>query len=938
MNDQVRQLFHELADMPPEERERVFAAQGVSTELRAEVQSLLTFDSGGESVTACVGRAAEALLNSSGSIEADEYCGPYRLIRLLGSGGMGAVYFAERTDGEIQQRVAIKVLRPGAERSSWQERFLRERQILANLNHPGIARLLDAGHTANGQPYIVMEYLDGTPIDEYAASLTLRAKLKLFLEVSEAVSYAHRNLIIHRDLKPSNILVGADGRPKLLDFGIAKIMEAGLDQTQTREVLLTPAFASPEQIRGQAQTTSGDVYSLGAVLYALVTGQSPHAAGPVWETDAAPASRLNRDLPRDIDFILGKALRNEPEERYPSVEAFAEDVRAFLEWRPVRARSGDVWYRTRKFVRRYRVLVAAAILTVTGLSAGLYVANRERALAERRFLQVRQMATKWIDLDQDIRALRNSLPARKRIISTALEYLARIGAEAGGDRDLALEMAAAYLQVARLQGVPEESNVGQFAEAELSLRKADALADAALSAAPRDPRALGIAARIAYNRMALASFQDRYQDELTHASKVIARLDELSGAKAAVPDYNVLFEEAKRHSTQAEASLRTGADPFRPPAVSSPPTFAGGQLRAWGYNEYGQLGIGTFADAVTPGAAGGPAFTSIATGWVHSLALRSDGTVWAWGRSSNGQLGLGSLTSSAVPRRVPRLGRVVTIASGFDHSFAIDSEGAAWAWGANFTGQLGIGSKADSTLPVRIPGLSHVVSIDGGGAHSIAALADGTVWTWGYNSNGQLGASTGDTTHPVQVRGLSGVTAVAAGGAFSLALKSDGTVWGWGMNWSGQLGDGSNSDTVSPVRAAGLTRIVAIAAGDAYTLALKADGTVWAWGDGKEGELGIGPYVTARVPMRITGLSDVVAVSASSHQRVGHSLAVKADGSVWAWGANWSGQLGNGNTADSNVPIQVPGIRNAAQVSAGGSHSLVLVRPDSSSRAQIPTK
>ena len=189
---------------------------------------------------------------------------------------MGSVYLAERADGEVEQRVAIKLIGPRRSEPTFVDRFLRERQILATLSHPAIARLLDVGRTDDGQPYLAMEYVDGVPIDAYAAKLDLRGKLALFLKACEAVSYAHRNLVIHRDLKPSNILVETSGELKLLDFGIARMLDATMDQTVTQERILTPAFASPEQVRGTAQATASDIYSLGAVLYLLLTGQSPH--------------------------------------------------------------------------------------------------------------------------------------------------------------------------------------------------------------------------------------------------------------------------------------------------------------------------------------------------------------------------------------------------------------------------------------------------------------------------------------------------------------------------------------------------------------------------------------------------------------------------------------------------------------------------------------
>jgi serine/threonine protein kinase len=234
-----------------------------------------------------------------------------------------------------------------------------------------------------------MEYVEGVPIDVYAEHIQFRDKLKLFLRVCEGVSHAHRRLIIHRDLKPSNILVDSSGQPKLLDFGIAKLLDETGEPTKTIERLLTPNYASPEQLRGMAQTTATDIYSLGAVLYKLLTGSSPHEAGALEIVMGArqipEPTRLNPSLPTDMDYILRKALRTEAEERYASVDTFANDIQALLDWRPIEARSGDVWYRTRRFLRRYWLPVAAVTVAIISLSAGLYVANRQRTVAQRVF-------------------------------------------------------------------------------------------------------------------------------------------------------------------------------------------------------------------------------------------------------------------------------------------------------------------------------------------------------------------------------------------------------------------------------------------------------------------------------------------------------------------------------------------------------------------------
>jgi serine/threonine-protein kinase len=393
MQAEIETLFHALADLSPAEREEEFAKRCTPPDVRAEVEAMLSFDSGPDhSLTESVADAAQTTLHSVAETQVATRCGPYLLIRLLGRGGMGSVYLAERADGEVNQRVAVKLLSYGADDPAFRERFLRERQILATLNHAGIARLVDAGHIPTGQPYLVMEYVDGMPIDEYAGGLDLRAKLKLFLEVCDAVSYAHRNLVIHRDLKPSNILVDRDGRPKLLDFGIAKILDpshsASQERTMTAVQALTPQYASPEQVRGEPITTATDVYSLGAVLYKLLTSRYPyefpvHTASAVEHTvcEMQPAPpRVSADL----DTILLMALRKEPARRYLSVQQFAEDIDRAISDRPVRARPDTMRYRTAKFIRRHRFGVAGASLAVAALIAAVGIAAHEASLAERQ--------------------------------------------------------------------------------------------------------------------------------------------------------------------------------------------------------------------------------------------------------------------------------------------------------------------------------------------------------------------------------------------------------------------------------------------------------------------------------------------------------------------------------------------------------------------------
>jgi tetratricopeptide (TPR) repeat protein len=523
MREELVALFHEVADLSPTEREAYYASRLIPSSLRDELERLLRFDTESTLADRIAGAAGEFLQAESNSVEASVW-GPYRVTRLLGQGGMGAVYLARRADGEVEQQVAIKVVRGGPGLPGFQRRFLEERRILASLNHPGIARLLDAGRTGDGEPYLVMEYIDGVAIDAYCSKLDLRGVLNLFLLVCEAVSYAHRNLIIHRDLKPSNILIDPAGQPKLLDFGIAKIVDDA-EATRTLVRVLTPEYASPEQMRGEARSTATDIYSLGAVLYKLLTGTAPNSPDSVEESVTVPASRIKPDLPHDIDFILRKALRAEPEERYASADAFAADIRAFLENRPVRARAGNAWYRTRKFVRRYWVPVTAGAVAVIGLSTGLYLANRERSIAEQRFRQVRQLANKIFDIDVAIRNTPGTTKARQLIVSTSLEYLQKVGAEAHGDKDLTLEIGSAYVQLAQVQGVPVNSNLGQFASADESLRKADQLVESLLKSDGRNGQALLTSATIAHDRMVLADSQNKREESLAQALRSAEKMD-----------------------------------------------------------------------------------------------------------------------------------------------------------------------------------------------------------------------------------------------------------------------------------------------------------------------------------------------------------------------------------------------------------------------------
>ncbi|GEM_PF-727460 len=354
-----------------------------------------------------------------------------------------------------------------------------------------------------------------------------------------------------------------------------------------------------------------------------------------------------------------------------------------------------------------------------------------------------------------------------------------------------------------------------------------------------------------------------------------------------------------------------------------------GTVWAWGNNDYGQLGDGTTQAHSTPARVLGlTGVEEIGGGAYCSFARRGDGTVWAWGRNDLGQLGDGTTQDHFTPAQVLGLTGAVEVACGGRHCLVRKGDGTVWAWGCNDLGQLGDGMATSRSVPAQVRDLAGVVAVAGGEHHSLAVKSDGTAWAWGYNNIGQLGdGTTTNRATPARVQNLTELVAVAAGKYHSLAAKNNGTVWAWGGNWRGQLGDGTTTDCSTPVRVSGLTEVVAVAAGGYHSLAIKSDGTVWAWGDNGYGQLGDGTVTRRILPVRVkdiggTGyLTGVVAVSCGVY----HSLAVKSDGTVCAWGSNGSGQLGDGTTANRRTPVQVAGMTEAAAVAGGDAHSLTLM-------------
>ncbi len=406
--NRVNELFLGAVDQPAESRAAWLDAQcDGDFELRLEVESLLQADApsdAGRSVARVVSTAiADSAINSP--VAAMQTLGPYRILHEIGQGGMATVFLAVREGGDFEQRVAIKVVR-GVFGGDALRRFRAERQILASLEHPSIARLLDGGETADGIPYLAMEYVDGVPIDQYCRErrLSIRERLQLFCRVCDAVSHAHRNLVIHRDIKPSNILITGDGTPKLLDFGIARLVAddglPGTPLTVTGMRVLTPEYASPEQVRGEPITTAADVYSLGVLLFELLTGHRPLAFAtrhtseierivctvePRRPSTAVESSRESRQLAGDLDTIVLTTLRKEASRRYASASDLAEDIRRHLDGRPVIARQPTWSYRSSRFVRRHRAGVAVAVVfaAVVFSFAGALVLQNRRVRAER---------------------------------------------------------------------------------------------------------------------------------------------------------------------------------------------------------------------------------------------------------------------------------------------------------------------------------------------------------------------------------------------------------------------------------------------------------------------------------------------------------------------------------------------------------------------------
>jgi hypothetical protein len=515
----MQELFEAAAELPTSERQRFIVEQTADdVAMRQQLEALLSAEAAPNTrFDRAVGSVAAAVATGSPH---QKSVGAYEVIGELGHGGMGAVYLAQRADKQFEKKVAIKMARFAAESSMLLQRFQHERQILATLEHSNIARLLDGGETEDGMPYIVMEYVEGLSVCEYAEKrkLDLRSRIEMFLKIAAAVQHAHQALVIHRDLKPSNILVTDAGEPKLLDFGIAKLMEPGVtgfgQNTSTGMRMMTPDYASPEQVRGQQVTTATDVYSLGAVLFELLTGAKPHTLTEYTATEIdrviceTPIERPSRAAARmggatrafsaDLDIIILKAMHREPQRRYESVAHLADDLRRYIDGLPVLARGDSPAYRAARFLQRHKLgALAAAVLLLTllgGIAATTWQARQaknEARRADMRFKQVRHLANKFLfDFEEQIRRLNGSTPAREMVVKTAREYLDSLAAESSADPELRFELASAYVKLGDIQGNPRGANLGKGDDAKVSYARAIELGRSVLDAGVREGRVL----------------------------------------------------------------------------------------------------------------------------------------------------------------------------------------------------------------------------------------------------------------------------------------------------------------------------------------------------------------------------------------------------------------------------------------------------------------
>ena len=550
--EDIQWIFLEATKLPTEKREKFVEEKSNNNQaIKKEVLELLSYHQEKESfLDKPIFEKAVNLLQPQASTKI-EYIGFYKVVKELGCGGMATVYLAERNDEQYKQKVAIKLIQPALVTETLTKMFVSERQIMANLNHNNIAKLLDGGVTDYGSPYLVMEYIDGLPIDQFCNSLKMSIveRIKLFSKVCLAVQFAHQNLVVHRDIKPNNILVTSDGTPKLLDFGVAKLINHTnflSTYTQPQNRFLTPVYASPEQISGQAITTTTDVYSLGVLLYELITGRLPYKFSQtspdeikrvICEVEPIKPSqivlttqenffvnstletpkKLSKTIKGDLETIMLKALSKEPNRRYSSVESLLEDLNFYLTGLPIKARKESLSYFLSKFVKRNKLQVVAASLLFLTLLGGIIAtswqahrANLAQAKAEKRFNDVRKLANSLLfEFNGSIEKLPGSTATRQLLITRATEYLDSLSQESTNDPSLQRELATSYQKLSLIQGNLNIANLGKSEDAIKSQQKAIFLLESLLKFNSNDLE----------TRQDLASSYGRYGQLLVETGK-----------------------------------------------------------------------------------------------------------------------------------------------------------------------------------------------------------------------------------------------------------------------------------------------------------------------------------------------------------------------------------------------------------------------------------
>jgi serine/threonine protein kinase len=556
----IEEIFHGALECPlPERHNYVLNACRDDSELRLEVESLLANDrDAATTLGSLVVRELRAIVTESSATEIGSRIGPYKLVRELDSGGMGVVYLAVRSDDQYFQIVAIKMIRKGTESPALLQRFRTERQVLATLNHPNIGTILDGGETPDGRPFIVMEFVEGQPITQACENLGLsvRRRIELFRSLCSAVHYAHQKLVIHRDIKPSNVLVTSDGALKLIDFGISKPISAGLisggsSSVATTGLVLTPDYASPEQLSGLELTTSTDIYSLGVLLYEILTGSRPYmlhglsyaaaerlvSSGEIRKPSTAPelSEKARKELTGDLDRIVMMAMEKDPSRRYQTALHLNEDLLRYLEGKPVLARKATPAYRLKKFLRRHRTasMLTGAMVVLMAASVLLYSWQSRRA--ERRVNQIESLADSTIsDMAEKLQNSSASVETQAALFQGAIQYLDELRQSWGDDPRILLQLSKAYRRLGNLEGSPFVANLGNRAVAAASFQEA---LQTALAAQARLPGAeSSTAVIIAYHQLGqFETFAGDLDKARDHYQRCLALAREFLGEKPGDP-------------------------------------------------------------------------------------------------------------------------------------------------------------------------------------------------------------------------------------------------------------------------------------------------------------------------------------------------------------------------------------------------------------------